>query len=461
MLEVTRRIHGGKGVLYIYGNYGGDVMNFDMAAEMADMEDIRVETVLVKDDVASAPPAEADRRRGVAGMVYAFKLAGAKAEAGGDLDEVAAIARKTLANTRSIGVALSPCTVPQAGKPTVTIGEGEMEIGMGIHGEPGMQREGLQTADAITERMMDALLEDLAPGAGDTVTIMLNSLGATPLEELYIMFRKAHEVLEARGLKVHRPLHRPLRHLHGDGGRVDHAAAARRRADGVARRAGAFGRSSCSPEMAGMDVVQIRAAIPAGGPSAGGAQGAPDRAGSAMGDGDLGITAGKMAAALNAYVADEPAAADVGAYVAQAGVAINRAASSSLGTLLATAAMRAGKEVRGLEEVAAADLARMLTAAGRRHPGAGQGEAGRQDDHRRAAPGGRRVRCGGGGGPGSPCCREADARCGACGSRRGDPLRSRVGRASWVGERTEGLVDPGCEAGVVILEAIAATEEDL
>ena len=205
MLEVTRRIHGGKGVLYIYGNYGGDVMNFDMAAEMADMEGIRVETVLVKDDVASAPPAEADRRRGVAGMVYAFKLAGAKADAGGDLDEVAAIARKTLENTRTIGVALSPCTVPQAGKPTFTIGEDEMEIGMGIHGEPGMKRETLQTADAITERMMDALLDDLAPSDGDTVTIMLNSLGATPHEELYIMFRKAHEILTARGLKVHRP----------------------------------------------------------------------------------------------------------------------------------------------------------------------------------------------------------------------------------------------------------------
>jgi phosphoenolpyruvate---glycerone phosphotransferase subunit DhaK len=205
MLDVTRRIHGGKGVVYIYGNYGGDVMNFDMAAEMADMEDIRVETVLVKDDVASAPPAEAARRRGVAGMVYAFKLAGAKAEAGGDLDEVAAIARKTLAHTRTIGVALSPCTVPQAGKPTFTIGEDEMEIGMGIHGEPGMKREKLQTADVITERMMGALLEDLAPSAGDTVSIMLNSLGATPHEELYIMYRKAHEILEASGLKVHRP----------------------------------------------------------------------------------------------------------------------------------------------------------------------------------------------------------------------------------------------------------------
>ncbi len=205
MLEVTRRIHGGKGVLYIYGNYGGDVMNFDMAAEMADMEGIRVETVLVKDDVASAPQTEADRRRGVAGMVYAFKLAGAKADAGGDLDEVAAIARKTLENTRTIGVALSPCTVPQAGRPTFTIGEDEMEIGMGIHGEPGMKREKLQTADVITERMLDALLEDLAPSAGDTVAIMLNSLGATPHEELYIMFRKAHEILTARGMKVHRP----------------------------------------------------------------------------------------------------------------------------------------------------------------------------------------------------------------------------------------------------------------
>ena len=205
MLEVTRRIHGGKGVLYIYGNYGGDVMNFDMAAEMADMEDIRVETVLVKDDVASAPPAEADRRRGVAGMVYAFKLAGAKAEQGGSLEEVTAIAHKTLHNTRTIGVALSPCTVPQAGKPTFTIGENEMEIGMGIHGEPGMQREQLAGADVITERMLDAVLEDLAPASGDTLTIMLNSLGATPHEELYIMYRKAHELLEAQGLTVHRP----------------------------------------------------------------------------------------------------------------------------------------------------------------------------------------------------------------------------------------------------------------
>ena len=205
MLDVTRRINGGKGVVYIYGNYGGDVMNFDMAAEMADMEDITVRTVLVKDDVASAPPEEAERRRGVAGMVFAFKLAGAKAEEGGSLDEVAAVAEKTLANTRTMGVALSPCTVPQAGRPTFTIGEDEMEIGMGIHGEPGMKREKLQSADQITERMMTAILEDLKPSSGDRLAVMVNSLGATPPEELYIMYRRIHSMLSEQNLVVHRP----------------------------------------------------------------------------------------------------------------------------------------------------------------------------------------------------------------------------------------------------------------
>ena len=205
MMAVTRRIHAGKGVVYIYGNYGGDVMNFDMASEMAELEDIPVETVLVRDDVASAPPEQAERRRGVAGMVYAFKLAGAKADQGGSLEEVSQVARRTLERTRSIGVALSGCTVPQAGRPTFQVGEREMEIGMGIHGEPGMQREALQSADAITERMLGAVLEDLAPASGDTVTVMVNSLGATPLEELYIMYRTVHERLEAHGLTPYRP----------------------------------------------------------------------------------------------------------------------------------------------------------------------------------------------------------------------------------------------------------------
>ncbi|MDE0263201.1 MAG: dihydroxyacetone kinase subunit DhaK [Bryobacterales bacterium] len=204
MLAVTQRINSGKGVVYIYGNYGGDVMNFDMAAEMASFEDVAVKTVLVKDDVASAPPAEADRRRGVAGMVFAFKIGGAKADQGGSLDEVAAVTEKALANIRTMGVALSPCTVPRAGKPTFDIGDDEMEIGMGIHGEPGMKREKLQAADQVTERMMSAILEDLQPQSGERVAVMVNGLGATPPEELYIMYRRVHEMLAARDVGVHR-----------------------------------------------------------------------------------------------------------------------------------------------------------------------------------------------------------------------------------------------------------------
>jgi dihydroxyacetone kinase-like protein len=168
------------------------------------MDDIEVRTVLVKDDVASAPPEEAGRRRGVAGMVFAFKTAGAKADMGGTLDEVVAVAEKTLANTRTMGVALSPCTVPMVGTPTFTIADDDMEIGMGIHGEPGMRREKLQTADEISERMANAILEDLKPNAGDRLAVMVNGLGATPPEELYIMYRKAHQILADRGLSVYR-----------------------------------------------------------------------------------------------------------------------------------------------------------------------------------------------------------------------------------------------------------------
>ena len=204
MLWVTQRIHGGKGVVYIYGNYGGDVLNFDMAAELAGMEDIEVRTVLVRDDVASAPPEEAGRRRGVVGMVFAFKAAGAKADMGGSLDEVVAAAEKALANTRTMGVALSPCTVPLAGKPTFTIGDDEMEIGMGIHGEPGMKREKLQTADDIATRMTEAILADLQPRAGDRMAVMVNGLGATPPEELYVVYRKVHDILTGQGLDIHR-----------------------------------------------------------------------------------------------------------------------------------------------------------------------------------------------------------------------------------------------------------------
>jgi len=205
MYETTKAVNGGAGVLHLFGNYGGDVMNFAAAADQASMEDdIEVATVLVADDVASAPPERGDRRRGVAGMIYAFKIAGARAEEMANLAEVKAAAEKALANTRSMGVALSPCTVPQIGKPTFTLGEDEMEIGMGIHGEPGTRRGKLQTADEITDQLVETILKDIDL-TGSEVTVMLNSLGATPLEELYIMYRRLLEVFKAHNITIYRP----------------------------------------------------------------------------------------------------------------------------------------------------------------------------------------------------------------------------------------------------------------
>lgn len=204
MADAIRAADSGAGVLRLYGNYGGDVMNFDMAGELVEFEDIRTTTVLLADDVASAPPAEREKRRGVAGMVYAFKIAGAAAEAGQDLDAVTALAQRAADACRSIGVALSPCTVPQAGKPTFEIAEDEMEMGMGIHGEPGVWRGKLVTADAIAGEMMDRLLADHP--AGGRVSVMVNSLGATPPEELYILYRVVKRRLEEAGATIVMPL---------------------------------------------------------------------------------------------------------------------------------------------------------------------------------------------------------------------------------------------------------------
>jgi dihydroxyacetone kinase len=200
----TRGVHAGKGVLYLYGNYSGDVLNFDSAAEIVDAEGIHVETVLVADDVASAPPERRANRRGVAGLFYAYKIAGAKAEAGGTLDEVKAAALKTVAASHTMGVGLTPCVVPTVGKPTFSLGENEMEIGIGIHGEPGIRRGQLLTADEITADIAGRLLADLEPQSGDEVSVLVNGLGATPLEELYIIYRKVDQILASRKIKIYR-----------------------------------------------------------------------------------------------------------------------------------------------------------------------------------------------------------------------------------------------------------------
>lgn len=206
MADAMRAANGGAGVVRLYGNYGGDVMNFDMAGDMLEMEDVASTTVLLADDVASAPPAEKAKRRGVAGMVYAFKIAGAIAETRADLAEVTRVAQKAADNCRSIGAALTPCIVPQAGKPTFDLGDDEMEMGMGIHGEPGVWRGKLRSADDIANEMVDKLLEDKPIAAGERVSPLVNSLGATPPEELYILYRVIKERLDDKGAEIVMPL---------------------------------------------------------------------------------------------------------------------------------------------------------------------------------------------------------------------------------------------------------------
>ncbi|MDB5437605.1 MAG: dak1 domain protein [Caulobacteraceae bacterium] len=202
VLEVTKAIDQGAGVLYIYGNYGGDILNFDMAAEMAEMEDIKALTVVGNDDVASSPIGQEHKRRGVAGIHFIFKAAGAAAADGMPLDEVKRVAEKAKANTRTMGVALTSCIVPEVGRASFSIGESEMEIGMGIHGEPGIRRGQLRPADEIVEEMLTPITQELALAAGDEVAVLVNGLGATPQEELYILYRKVWTTLRDLGVSV-------------------------------------------------------------------------------------------------------------------------------------------------------------------------------------------------------------------------------------------------------------------
>ncbi|SHJ70334.1 dihydroxyacetone kinase DhaK subunit [Geosporobacter subterraneus DSM 17957] len=200
--NAVKAVDAGKGCLYMYGNYAGDVLNFDMGAEMASMDGIRVETVLVTDDVVSSK--EIKDRRGVAGDFYVFKIAAAKAALGADLDEVKAAAEKANANTRSMGVALSSATLPSTGKPIFEMGEEDMEIGMGIHGEPGVRRGKIEPADKVIDQIMEHILPDLPYESGDEVSVLVNSLGATPLLDLHICYRRVAQILKEKGIKVHK-----------------------------------------------------------------------------------------------------------------------------------------------------------------------------------------------------------------------------------------------------------------
>lgn len=204
VLDATMAVSGGAGVLHLFGNYSGDVLNFELAADLAEAEGVEVRTVITTDDVTSAPADQREERRGVAGMFFAYKCAGAAAETGASLEEVESIANAANAATRTMGVGISPTILPAAGEPTFTLEEGEMEIGIGIHGEPGIERRQLRRADEVVDQLLEHILGDLPSGDRDDVAVLVNGMGATPKEELYVLFRRVHQRLADTPLRIHR-----------------------------------------------------------------------------------------------------------------------------------------------------------------------------------------------------------------------------------------------------------------
>ncbi|MDR2183398.1 MAG: dihydroxyacetone kinase subunit DhaK [Clostridiales bacterium] len=202
VFEAIKAVKTDAGVLLIIKNYTGDVMNFEMAMEMAEAEGIKVDKVVIDDDVAVQDSTWTVGRRGIAGTVLLHKIAGAKAEEGADLAEVKAVAEKVIANVRSMGMALTPCIIPEAGKPGFELGENEMEVGLGIHGEPGIRREAIKPADAIVQELVDKILADMPLASGDEVCLLVNGLGGTPLMELFIVNKKANAILTDKGVKI-------------------------------------------------------------------------------------------------------------------------------------------------------------------------------------------------------------------------------------------------------------------
>lgn len=200
--EAIKAVDQQKGVLLIIKNYTGDVLNFEMAGEIAEAEGIQVEKVIVNDDVAVEDSTWTTGRRGIAGTVFVHKIAGAKAETGAKLSDVKRIAEKVISNVRSMGMALASCTVPAVGKPSFSLDENQVEIGIGIHGEPGTHREELKTADEIVSHLMDKILGDLNPVKGDEVAVLINGLGATPSMELYIINHKISEILASKEIQI-------------------------------------------------------------------------------------------------------------------------------------------------------------------------------------------------------------------------------------------------------------------
>ncbi|MEE6282920.1 dihydroxyacetone kinase family protein [Georgenia sp. MJ170] len=467
----------GAGVLYLYGNYGGDVYNFDIAADLAATDGIRTTTVRGTDDILSAPADRAETRRGVAGLIFAYKAAGAAAERGDDLATVTEIAQRASDRTRTMGVGLSPTILPAAGEPTFTLDEGEMEVGIGIHGEPGKYRGPLETADEITDRFLAELRTELDLTAGSRVAVLVNGLGSTPLEELYLIYRRTHRTLAERGVTIHRryigeyatslemagaslsilhlddelaelidaPAHSPF----FSQGTVEPPAAAPVKHSTVVRSAAA----ERGEVRTGAEPGRLREVMLATTDRLGAHADELRELDAALGDGDLGITVSAGARAVHTAVAALPADAHPSEILKAAGAAFAGANPSTFAALVGGGLVAAAGSVSGATAFTSTELVTATRALQHRIMERGGAQVGDKTVVDVIDPVAGHLASS----DGEPASQLATAVVDVARDAvaHGTDLISRRGRAGWIGDRSAGHRDPGSVAFLRLLEEIA------
>jgi dihydroxyacetone kinase phosphoprotein-dependent L subunit len=486
IMDAARAADGGAGVVMLYGNYSGDVMNFTMAAEMLEAAGIAARQIQVTDDVASAPRERVAERRGIAGDFFVFKIAGAAADRGAALDEVVASARRANAATRSMGVALEPCSLPQVGRANFQIGEGEMEIGMGLHGEPGVRREPMGTADAVTDALVGPLLDELNLQRGDSVAVLINGLGATSLLELFILNRRLVESLAEREVVIHASwVGEYATSLEMAGASItlmkldddlavllDHPCRTPALSVGPFVPAAATARSHH-----GASAIETSSAAVALTALKGGGRVTPALFRSMMedvareiaaqrdwlsaldgviGDGDHGVTMEMGWTAAGDAIAAEPADRTIAQLCDGMGLAFLNAVGASSGPLYSTALQRAAKAVRDRADLDAAAMARWveaLAAGVAERGGAAPGDKTMMDAFAPAAEAAVRVAAGGASELG---VLEAARDAAETGMKSTANIEARRGRSAKLGARSIGHIDPGAASAFLLFRAMAA-----
>ncbi|ETX30822.1 dihydroxyacetone kinase subunit DhaL [Roseivivax isoporae] len=483
--DAGRAADGGAGVLFLFGNYTGDVMNFGMAAEDMAREGVPARCFVVTDDVASAPADRAGERRGIAGDFFVFKVAGAAADRGLDLDAVEAAAARANAATRTMGVALSACVLPQTGRPNFDLPVGQMEIGMGIHGEPGIERGPAEGADAVADRLLEPILEELRLGAGDRVAVLVNGLGSTSLLELYLLHRRVAAVLSARDVAIHRswvgeyctsldmegasvtlmrldadleawldhPCKTPALRV-GEPGPQATARPRRAAARPAARTARAVDRAALK---SGGDLgpAEFRAMMHAGAEAIFAERDHLCALDGAIGDGDHGITMEIGWKAVLTALGGVPADTTITGTCDVVAEAFLDAVGASAGPLYASGFRAAGEAVADRVDLDGRALARWLDGFADGIATRGQARVGEKTmlDAWRPAADAASARADSG--ATSRDCLEAAAAAAQAGAAATADMRSARGRSQKLGDRVLGHVDPGAASAATILAAWA------